>query len=98
MKTIINRTTILASSFALTLAVTSIAAAGNHGHGKDRGALMFDRLDTNKDGVVSREEAKNVGDERFSRRDSNKDGAITEAEVKGAHEQRRGAWTNKHES
>lgn len=97
MKTIINRTTILASSFALTLAVTSIAAAGDHGRGKDRGAHMFDRLDTNKDGVVSREEAKKAADERFSRLDTNKDGAITEAEVKAAHEQRRAEWAKKHE-
>lgn len=71
------------------LAVTSagvVLAGGDHGHGRHgRGggplaAHLFERLDANKDGQMTRAEAQTAAESLFVRLDTNKDGAVTEAE------------------
>lgn len=48
------------------------------------GTAMFDRLDTNKDGVITREEYNADVAARFAKLDTNKDGKISEEERQAA--------------
>ncbi len=50
---------------------------------------VFSRLDTNKDGKISKEEARGLIKEHFDRIDTNKDGFITFDELLEAAQQRR---------
>ena len=47
------------------------------GQGGDRGARMFDRLDTNQDGVLDAGEINAMLARRFARMDANHDGVLT---------------------
>jgi Ca2+-binding EF-hand superfamily protein len=47
-----------------------------------RVADVFERMDTNKDGKISKEEAKNVIAQNFDRIDANKDGFIDKGELR----------------
>lgn len=60
------------------------ASSDEHGHGRGRGWL--NKLDADKDGAVSREEAKDHPRlaERFDEIDADKDGKLTEAELRAA--------------
>jgi Ca2+-binding EF-hand superfamily protein len=51
---------------------------------RDRVKAAFDRLDTNKDGKISREEARGLIKEHFDQIDTNKDGFITFDELLNA--------------
>ena len=101
MKTLFNRTNVVISTIALVIGVSGMAAAqgdckgGGNGEHKGHGAHMFERLDTNKDGKITRAESKKLADERFTSMDTNKDGAIVEAEIKAAHEKMRAEWQKK---
>jgi uncharacterized low-complexity protein len=59
------------------------------------GGKMFERMDSNKDGMVSRAECRAHHDAEFDRRDTNKDGNISRAEadaaMKAKHEGKCGA-------
>ena len=59
---------------------------------KERVKAAFDRLDTNKDGKISKEEAKGLIKEHFDKIDTNKDGFIDREELlkaaKEKHEQK----------
>jgi Ca2+-binding EF-hand superfamily protein len=50
------------------------------------------QFDTNKDGKISKEEAKAAEDKLFAAIDTNKDGVITPGELKKFHEARMEAW------
>lgn len=53
---------------------------GNHmGFGK--GKEIFKKLDTNKDGVITRQEAEAVRAERFKKADADNNGTVTAAEI-----------------
>jgi Ca2+-binding EF-hand superfamily protein len=58
--------------------------ACEHGHGP-RGAQRFEKLDTNKDGRVSRDEMLGKATARFDSADANKDGTLTAEERAAAH-------------
>lgn len=62
---------------ALTIVLGGAAWAGG---GKWHGG-MFERLDTNKDERVNREEIKPFADKRFTRLDTDGDGVVTTAEI-----------------
>ena len=47
---------------------------------------MFDRMDANGDGKVTRAEAQAAGDAFFAKLDKNGDGVVTKEELKAAHE------------
>lgn len=70
-----------------TLALEETAGAGQDGFGQ-HGERMFDRLDTNGDGAISR--AEMVAGRAVARRwmDTDGDGAVTEAEMRAAIEAR----------
>lgn len=50
---------------------------------------MFEKIDANKDGVVSKDESRAFADARFAETDANKDGKITKDEMKAHHEKMR---------
>jgi len=60
---------------------------------RDRAALMFDRLDTNRDGKLSESELAARGDDMFAHLDRNHDGVITKDEL--PHWDHRGHWDHK---
>lgn len=75
----------------LALAISSPAAfADDHG-GKDgkRGGKMFEKHDTNGDGVISKDEFMNHASEKFSKMDADGNGEVTKDEGKAAWEARR---------
>ena len=51
------------------------------GEAKKIWSQQFDRLDTDKNGVLSEAEHEKAGKRSFARMDANKDGAITLAEM-----------------
>ncbi len=58
----------------LSIGASSARADGNHAQ------RWFDRLDTNKDGVISRDEVNAHRAERFAKIDADGDGMISPAE------------------
>ncbi len=56
-------------------------AAGSGGKGKRAPGALFDRLDSNKDGRVSKEEAPDRLWERISKADADGDGSISKEEI-----------------
>lgn len=52
----------------------------------DRGAKMFEKLDTNKDGVIDEAESIAKAKERFAEMDANKDGKVTKEEAVAHHD------------
>ena len=92
----------LAQGYALGAAGIGKSAEGNCGEGKCGGAMAnkpaeggcgMDKMDTNKDGKISREEfaaAHGGKDDKFAAHDGNKDGFISAAEMKAHHEAKGG--------
>ena len=75
--------TSLAAAFAVSLAAPALAAPD----GPARGERMFERLDANKDGVLTADEL-GARVERLMEADANKDGKLTKAEIRDFHEAR----------
>ncbi|MEO7623387.1 MAG: EF-hand domain-containing protein [Gallionella sp.] len=63
-------------------------ASGLH-HGEKDG-MMFQKLDTNGDGVVSKAEFNAFNARHFKNLDTNKDGKLTPEELQGGHKQEMG--------
>jgi Ca2+-binding EF-hand superfamily protein len=103
MKTTILTATLLAlvpaALFAATNATPNNGAPARPAWG-DHG--LFNRFDTNKDGVVSKDEAQAAAtaqvDKVFAELDTNQDGQITQDEVKAAHDARRAEMEAKFEA
>lgn len=104
MKTTILTATLLVLVPAALIAATNTtpnttAPSGRPGWG-DHG--LFNRFDTNKDGVVTKDEAQAAAaaqvDKVFTELDTNHDGQITQDEVKAAHEARRAEMEAKFEA
>jgi len=57
-------------------------SAGDSAAVERRVADVFERMDTNKDGKISKEEAKNLIAQNFERMDTNKDGFIDKDELR----------------
>ncbi len=75
--------TMVAAAAVLSVAgLSAMAVADDHdGKGGHRGERMLERLDTNKDGNISLDEAKAGSAERFKHVDKNGDGIITPDEA-----------------
>lgn len=56
---------------------------------------MFEKQDTNKDGMVSEAEFLNHGKEKFKELDANGDGNVTKEEAKAHFDKKRGEWEAK---
>jgi len=67
-------------------AIGNAAFAGHHEDGEKgkhhKGNWMFEKNDTNKDGVISKDEFIANATERFSKMDTDDDGNITKEEAK----------------
>ncbi len=80
-----RKTTLLlagATAFGLALASTA-AAVQQPRHGK-----FFDKIDVNKDGAITREEARAAHARRFQRLDANQDGTVSLEEFQAIAERR----------
>ena len=75
----------LAAAFTCDLATAQ--RKGKKGH---RGAKIFAKFDTNKDGKLTEKEVPAKLWARISKADANKDGAVTKEELKAAHKGRKG--------
>ncbi len=79
------RTKIIMAASAATIFLGAAAGAVAHRSDRsagmqERGDMMFDRLDTNKDGKITRAEADAYRDQQFVEFDANKDGDLNLAE------------------
>lgn len=89
----------LMAAFGLTVALPSMAAepaapeAGKPKHERPKHD-MFEKVDTNKDGVITKDESVAFHDKMFARKDLNKDGKITKEEAEKAREQ----WKAEHKA
>ena len=101
-----KKTTVIALSLVTALFAGQALAApkevptgkGPGGHGHER---MFDKADTNKDGVVTKEEFRAHSDKIFAKLDKNGDGKITKEERDAAHKEhqaKREEWKAKKEA
>jgi Ca2+-binding EF-hand superfamily protein len=63
-------------------------AAKGHGGGHRSPDQMFERLDLNKDGEITREEAEGAREARFAETDTDGDGLLSPAEMTAAREAR----------
>ena len=92
------------SIFTIAALSLMLGAAGAMAHdgakhdGKDRGARMFEKVDTNGDGAITREEQRAFSDKKFDEIDANKDGKVTRDESKAHHEKKRAEWKAKKEA
>jgi hypothetical protein len=93
--------TAAAAAFALPFAASadndkpkSEKAAGSAASGRATGsAALFDRLDRNRDGFVTRDEARDATElqGRFAEMDKDNDGKISRGEMRALDNERRGA-------
>lgn len=75
-----------------TLALTLVAApafaqddAAKDGHKGHRGEKMFEKHDTDGDGVISKTEFLTKAEERFTKMDQDGNGEVTKEEAEAAH-------------
>lgn len=78
-------------------ALPALAQDGGPDGGKKhhRGEKFFEMQDTNKDGVISEDEALANAKKRFGEMDGNKDGKITKEEAQTHHEAMKAKWKEK---
>lgn len=75
---------------AAAMAFSGPVMAGEHG-GKHHGK-MFEKHDTNGDGVITKEEALSHAEARFDKMDADGDGSVTKEEATAAKEEMRAKW------
>jgi len=82
-------TTAIVGALSLGVLASAPVLARGPGYGGGRGAMMFDRYDTNGDGKVTQDEFQAGHDERFEQMDLDGDGAVTQDEARQAIQQMR---------
>lgn len=80
-----NRTKVLLAVSAATVLIGAASGAVAHrndwdGHRSQRGAAMFEKLDADNDGKVTRAEAEAYRNRQIAAFDQDKDGALNQAE------------------
>lgn len=94
--------TIATSAFAETPAqnasqITEAAATGpKHDFMRNRMEKMWKEMDTNGDGVISKEESTAFGNKKFDEKDSNHDGKVTRDEWDAFHNAKMEEFKEKH--
>jgi hypothetical protein len=83
-----------AFALALVMALASSAAIACPG-GKHGGGHMIEKMDTNKDGAVSKDEAMAFHGQKFDEMDADKDGKLTKEEGKAFMEKKKAEWEAK---
>ena len=74
---------------AFVMAVGASPALADHHEDGDRKGKMFEKHDTNGDGVISKDEFLDHATSRFSEMDANDDGEVSKEEAKAAHDRMR---------
>lgn len=83
----------------VVMGATGIAHAEmQHGQHGQHGAKMFEKIDTDKDGAISKAESQAFHEARFAEMDANKDGKVTKEEGKAHHEKKRAEWQAKRDA
>lgn len=87
----------LIATTALVFAGTAGIAVAGHGHkdGEKRHhhvEKMFEKIDTNGDGVITKEESQAFHEKKFTKMDADGDGNVTKEEVKAHHEAKRAEY------
>lgn len=81
---------IMAGLLAGTLVAGGIAYAQAGGEQRGHGRhMLFDALDANKDGTITRAEATAAAEKRFAEMDADRNGVISQAERDAMHEKMR---------
>jgi len=88
-------TTAIVGALSLGLLAAAPVLAKGPGYGGGRGAMMFDRFDTDGDGKVTQEEFDTAHEGRFQQMDLNGDGAVTQDEARQAMQQMRAQYLGK---
>jgi hypothetical protein len=78
----------LTSCFVLSNTVAHANPGSNQGNMQDK---MLKDMDTNSDGMVTKEEFNNYGEKKFIEMDVNGDGKVTDKEMKTAHKKMDGS-------
>ena len=87
-----KRITLIAGAVMIAVASTSVVATakggpgGGQGHGIER---LFERLDTDQDGTITKAEVEAAGAARFTEADTNGDGLLSAEEMAAAAEGKR---------
>ncbi len=70
---------------------TMVLANEHEGHGDKKGyhGKMFEKVDADKDGAISKAESDAFHEKKFKEKDLNSDGKITQDEAKAHHEKKR---------
>ncbi len=108
----ILKASLLAVAFAAAATLSASALASHHGDKPPRGDRdMFERVDSNDDGFISKDEhAAGIAEmtakmnERFTDMDANSDGKVSKDEAREHHKamreerrERREEWRDKHD-
>ncbi len=81
---------LLLAAAGLIFQVTPVLAEHHEGDGgHDRKNQMFEKHDTNGDGMISEAEFLEHAKKKFGEKDSNGDGSISKDEAKAAHDAKR---------
>ncbi|MBO9468301.1 EF-hand domain-containing protein [Tropicibacter sp. R15_0] len=91
-----KKATLLGGVLILALGGASLASAAGMQHGKGPGGMkggpnaemLFEQLDANGDGQITKEEVENAPKLRFEAADTDGDGFLSDAELKAAAEKR----------
>lgn len=86
--------TLCAAALAATAAGSSLACEGKHG-GEQRGGRMFENMDVNGDGTITKEESQAHALEKFTKMDADADGKVTKEEAEAFHKARKEEWMKK---
>ena len=86
-----KRTSLITAAALIAVASTSVLATASgrdadNRRGPERGAMMFERFDLNKDGQVTREEVTTAAAAHFAEADANNDGQLSAEEMTAAAE------------
>ncbi len=95
MKTKTLIATAIVGALSLGLFAAAPVLAKGPGNGGGRGAMMFERHDTDGDGKITYEEFQAGHDERFKQMDLDGDGAITQDEAQQAMQKMRAEYRGK---
>ena len=94
-----KHTMISAAVLSVMMAASGVAHAEmQHGQHGQHGAKMFEKIDTDKDGAISKAESQAFHEARFAEMDANKDGKVTKEEGKAHHEKKRAEWQAKRDA
>ena len=81
-----KKLTLFIAALLITQALPIVAQAEDY---EQRHNKMFEKHDTNGDGVISQDEFMSHAQERFNENDTNNDGAISQDEAQAVREKRK---------